>query len=576
MSYLELTGDFYRARRQAYLEQVLARLTGKPIDLLEFEEVRQRLRAESLPKRELREIPMAAIVGSVGRPQDFTREFKPRTDSDVGRWTHVKAGALGLRGLPPIEVYQVGEAYFVRDGHHRVSVARQLGLQQIEAYVTEVRARVTVTPDMDLDDVARQARHVEFLERTGLDTLRPDAELSASDVEAYAVLEQHIALHQYVLAVERGAEVPYAEAVGDWYDRVYAPVVTVIREQGALRDFPGRTETDVYLWVSGYRALLDEGLDWNLEDNASVSLDLAGKPARVLKPLSSGVLDRLRGMGEGPKPGDWRRAQMLTRAGQGSGQAFHLFTTLLVPVSGQKVGWQALGLALEVARRERGRVLGLHVVSQEAQQDTERARAVRDEFEWRCKEAGVVGRLAVEVGTVTDHVCERSGWADLTVLRLAYPPPRARLARLGSGVRNLLRCCRSPLLVTPGTPVTALDRVLLAYDGSPKAEQALFVAAYLALHWRASLAVVSVAENSSNAEATLARVRRTLDQHGVTATEVAATGRVTDAILAAAESQRSRLIVVGGYGYAPVLEMALGSTVDELLRRSRLPTLICP
>ena len=166
MGSVELVDDFFRVRRQADLGQLLARLTGKSVDLLEFEEVRQRLRAENLPKRVLKEIPVAAIVGSVGRPQDFTRDFKPRADSDVMRWTRVKAGALGQQGLPPIEVYQVGEAYFVRDGHHRVSVARQLGFDQIEAYVTEVRTKVPVTPDMDLDDVARQARYVEFLERT--------------------------------------------------------------------------------------------------------------------------------------------------------------------------------------------------------------------------------------------------------------------------------------------------------------------------------------------------------------------------------------------------------------------------
>jgi len=558
------------------MEQALARLTGKPVDLLNFEEVRRRLRAESLPQRVLKEIPLAAIVGSVGRPQDFTRDFKPRTTSDLERWTRVKAGTLDQQGLPPIEVYQVGEAYFVRDGHHRVSVARQLGFDQIEAYVTELRVKVPVTPDMDLDDLAREARHIEFLERTDLDTLQPGADFAASDAEAYDALERHIALHRYVLSVERGAEVPYAEAVGDWYDRVYAPVAAVIREQGALTDFPGRTEADIYLWVSGYRVLLDEALDWTLESAALASPELTGKLGRMLKPLTDGVLDRLRGMGDGLMPGDWRRAQLLARAGQAAGQALHLFTTLLVPVSGQEAGWQALDLALQVARHERGRVLGLHVVSEEARRDSEAVQSVRDEFEWRCQEAGIVGRLAVEVGSVTDHVCERSGWADLTVLRLAYPPPEGKLTRLSSGVCNLLRCCHSPLLMTPGTPTPRIDRLLLAYDGSPKAGHALFVAAYLAQRWNASLAVVSVAESASDAERTLARAHRILDQHGVIAAEVAATGRVADAILAAAKFQHSSLIVVGGYGYAPVLELALGSTVDELLRRSGLPTLIYP
>jgi nucleotide-binding universal stress UspA family protein len=575
MGTVELVDDFFRVRRQADLAQALARLTGKSVDLLDFEEVRQRLRAESLPQRVLKEIPVAAIVGSVGRQQDFTRDFKPRSDSNLERWTRVKAGTLDLLGLPPIEVYQVDQAYFVRDGHHRVSVARALGFDQIEAYVTELRVKVPVTPDMDMDDLAREARHVEFLERTGLDILYPGADLSASDAEAYDALQRHIAIHRHVLAVERSAEVPYAEAVADWYDRVYAPVAAVIREQGALADFPGRTEADVYLWVSGYRALLDEELDWALED-VTVGPDVPGRLGQVLKPLSDGVLDRLRGMGDGPKPGDWRRAQVLARDGLAAGQTFHLFTTLLAPVSGTKAGWQALDLALEVARRERGRVLGLHVAASEAGRDSEKAQAVRDEFEWRCHEAGVVGRLAVEVGQVTEHVCKRSGWADLTVLRLAYPPPKAALARFSSGMRNLLRCCHSPLLLTPGTPTPRLDRLLLAYDGSPKAEHALCVAAYLTQRWGADLAVVSVGEGVRDAESQLVRARRTLAQHGVVAAEVAATGRVAEAILAAAAAQRSGLIVVGGYGYAPVLELALGSTVDELMRRSRLPTLICP
>lgn len=226
-----------------------------------------------------------------------------------------------------------------------------------------------------------------------------------------------------------------------------------------------------------------------------------------------------------------------------------------------------------MARRENGRVLGLHVVAEEAQRASSEAQAVRDEFEWRCKEAGVLGRLAIEAGTVTEHVCERSRWVDLTVLRLAYPPLKGRLARLGSGMRNLLRCCHSPLLLTSGMPAPVLDRMLLAHDASAKAEQALSVATYLAQRWGGPAWRWSVWEKTTR---TPSGCWCTLAQHNVTAAEVAATGRVPDAILATAESQRSGLIVVGGYGYAPVLEMALGSTTDELLHRSRLPTLICP
>lgn len=565
--------DFFRARWQADLEQVLARLTGKPADLLEFEEVRRRLRAEALPSRELREIPLAAIVGSVGRPRDFTRDFKPRSDADATRWVRVKAGALDLQGLPPIEVYQIGEAYFVRDGHHRVSVARELGFEVIEAYVTLVRAKAPITLDMDLDDLAREARHVEFLERTGLDADAPETTFVAGGAEAYDELERHVALHQCVLSVERGSEATYREAARDWYERVYAPVAALIRDQGAAGAFPGRSEVDVYLWVSGYRALLDERLDWAQDaDDSTERRPLKG----ALRPLSDGLLDRLRGLDAGPQPGDWRRELLLAGGGLDLPQEFRLFTSLLAPVSGQKAGWQAVSLALEIARRERGRVLGLHVVASEAERDSEQAHQVRDEFEWRCREAGVVGRLAIEVGTVAERVCERSGWADLTVMRLAYPPPQARLARLNSGVRNLLRCCRSPVLATPANSVLNLDNLLLAYDGSPKAERALSVAAYIAQRWGARLAMVSVGEALPDAKKTTARGLAALERYRVNAIEIPATGPIADAILTAAESHHSGLILVGGYGYAPILEIALGSTVDELLRRSRLPTLICP
>ena len=124
--------DFRRARRKASLEQVLARLTGKTIDLLSYEDVRRKLRATSGVSQDLREIPLDAIIGSVGRYADFTRSFLPRKDSDEGRWARVKVAVDDLSGLPPIEVYQVGEAYFVRDGNHRVSIARELGATHIQ------------------------------------------------------------------------------------------------------------------------------------------------------------------------------------------------------------------------------------------------------------------------------------------------------------------------------------------------------------------------------------------------------------------------------------------------------------
>jgi hypothetical protein len=117
--------DFYRARNQAALKEVLGRLTGRSTELLSYEDVRQKVRASGVISRSLQEIPVEAIIGSVGRYNDFTRDFLPRLDSDQNRWANVKVAVHDLSGVPPVELYKVGDIYFVHDGHHRISVARQ-------------------------------------------------------------------------------------------------------------------------------------------------------------------------------------------------------------------------------------------------------------------------------------------------------------------------------------------------------------------------------------------------------------------------------------------------------------------
>ncbi len=578
MEYTRYTRNFQRARFRAELEQVWARLTGKSIDLLDFEDVRQRLHMELTGRRTLREIPIAAIVGSVGRPGDFTRDFLPLTDHAEHRWSEIKYRFKDTQGLPPIEVYQVGEVYFVLDGNHRVSVARDLGVTHIEAFVTEVRSRVPLTPETDPRELILKARYVDFLERTQLDRLRPGANLELTRLGHYAELERHIRLHRYVMGVEQRREVTEAEAIVDWYDQVYLPVARVIQEHAALARFPGRTEADLYLAVSGYRLLLEEFLDWEFERGAPALDDQpAAQPG--LFSFVGRVLTRLRDREPagiaGVRPGDWRREQA-GPAGEALGSAFRLFTNLLVPVTGARSGWAALALAGEVARRERGRVLGLYVVPKPGQRTDEHARAVKAEFEQRCQAAGIPGRLAVEAGEVAERICERSAWVDMTIVRLAHPPRPEPWAKLSSGLRTLVRNCASPLLVTPQPRVVRLGRALVAYNGSPKADSALQVAAYCAEHWSLALAVVCVGAGGFDAAAAAAQAREQLTARGLSATYHVATGPVAETVLRQAAEQASDLIIMGGYGRGPFLEIALGSTVDHVLRRSLLPTLICP
>jgi nucleotide-binding universal stress UspA family protein len=564
--------DFRRARRQAVLREIMARLTGQSIGLLSYEQVRQMLKATGSSARGLRDIPLDAIVGSVGRYNDFTRDFLPLQDETENRWARVEMAAYSQGGVPPIEVYQLGDVYFVEDGNHRVSVARQLGATHIQAYVTQVKTRVPLTPNVKPDDLIVKAEYVGFLEDTRLDELRPGSDLSVTVPGQYRKLREHIEVHRYFMGMNEKREISLEEAAVQWYDHIYLPVVQVIRDRGILQGFPGRTETDLYLWVSEHRAALEKELGWLIRPETAAT-DLANQ----FSPRRSGLVNRL---GEklagtivpdeleaGPPPGMWRSERPDSPAES------VLFSDLLVPVSGEERGWNAVNQAIIVARREGAILHGLHIVPTAEDLSAPEVQAVQQEFQRRCGEAGVAGELALVAGAVTRHICSRARWADLLVLNLAYPPAPQPLARLGSGFRNIIRRCPSPVLAAPGR-TSGLDSALLAFDGSPKAEEALFVATYLAIKWNIKLSVLSVLVNGTTRE-TLERAREYLVAHAVNATYLLERGTPPEVILQTAEKENVELIIMGGYGAAPVMEVVLGSAVDRVLRESRRPMLIC-
>lgn len=565
--------DFHRARARAAMSELIGRLTGKPNRLLSYDEVKSKLRAQVSGQRQLHDIPLSAIVGSVGRYDDFTRDFLPRKNSDVARWTGVRRAVEGLQGVPPIEVYKLDQAYFVLDGNHRVSVARETGASHIQAYVTDVHTRVPLTPNISPDELIIKAEYAEFLERTQLDELRPGSDLSVTAPGQYSRLEDQIARHREYLAQERGQAVPFAEAVADWYDTVYLPLIQAIRDQGILHDFPRRTETDLYIWIAEHHAALEHELGWKLAPNAVIT-DLASqrspKPLRVAARLGGRLRDVVVPdmLEEGPRPGTWR--QQL----RASSYHEHLVSDLLVAISGEPAGWLALDQALVVAQREGARLAGLHVVPTVAARESEAAQALRVEFERRCAAANVDGSLAIDVGNVTRQITERAKWTDLVVVSLSYPPGPESFARLRSRFAALVRRSPRPILAVPDV-ARSIERALLPYDGSLKADEALFASTYLALRWQLALTVVTVLEDQKTSEETLAHARSYLEDNGVEATYRLERGPVADVILTTAAASNSDLIAIGGYGLGPIVEIVLGSAVDKVLRASRLPVLIC-
>ena len=235
--------DFRQARRKAAMEQIMAFLKGETTELLSYEEVRKKLKATASSGYRLKEIPLDAIVGSVGRYSDFTRHFLPRIDQDEARWARVQAAAFSPAGVPPIEVYRIGDAYFVLDGNHRISVARQAGNSHIEAYVTKIHTKVPLTPDIDPDKLELKAEYAEFLYKTQLDEMRPSADLSMTIPGKYHRLYQQIDRHRSALAHIQQREVSYEEAAADWYDTVYLPLAEIIQEHNILREFPDQSMT---------------------------------------------------------------------------------------------------------------------------------------------------------------------------------------------------------------------------------------------------------------------------------------------------------------------------------------------
>jgi nucleotide-binding universal stress UspA family protein len=368
-------------------------------------------------------------------------------------------------------------------------------------------------------------------------------------------------------------EIPFEEAVSHWYDEVYIPVVRVIREQGILQEFPARTETDLYVWISKHRDEIEKELGWEVRTEAAVDdlvTQFSTRPRRIAARIKERVLDAAlpEVLEAGPPPGHWQRGHITTHHDE------HLFSDMLVPVNGREGGWYAFEQAVEVARREGGRLHGLHVVSSPEQTGSKAVLAVQAEFNQRCRAANIPGELVIEAGKVERKICERARWTDLVVLKVAHPPTPQPISRLSSGLSTLIRRCPRPVLAVPGA-ASELRQALLAYDNSPKAKEALFAATYLAGQWNIPLTVVSVLEDKRVTSETPTYAQQHLEAHKIQAVYVEENGSVAEAILKTATAHKSDLIVTGGYGFSPILEIALGSTVDQLLRESRKPVLIC-
>jgi hypothetical protein len=254
--------DFGRARRQRALSRLAARLRREPDDvhmILPFEEVVEALGFESERSLGLQVVALDSIVGTVDRSREFDRDFRPTSARMRGRWESIALAQRTGRAMPPIDVYRIGELHFVKDGHHRVSVARAQGRDTIDAYVTEVITRVGPDREIRLADLPLKSHERLFFERVPLPhDLRPH--VRPANRIAYARLAACVEAWGFRLIQATGERLSREEVAERWYHNEYEPVVEMLKEAGVSSE---GSEADAYMAVVALRYLLLRTHDWD-------------------------------------------------------------------------------------------------------------------------------------------------------------------------------------------------------------------------------------------------------------------------------------------------------------------------
>lgn len=256
--------DFTKARSRARMQELMSTLRWRNNELLSFYEVTTLLKPRLETYRGHMAIPIDRIIGSEGRYHDFTLAFYPRKEMLRSRWQSIDEAHLQNVTLPPISVYKLGAYYFVRDGNHRVSVAKMQGVEFIDAEVVELDSQIVLEPGLTRAQLIKRVVLYErdrFVEEYGFDSFMDMDLVKFSAPGMYPEVINHILVHKYYINQDRADEISLQEAARSWYNQVFLPIVLQIREDGLLRSFPGKTYGDLYLWLVRHWDNLKHGLE---------------------------------------------------------------------------------------------------------------------------------------------------------------------------------------------------------------------------------------------------------------------------------------------------------------------------
>ena len=256
--------DFQKAQTRALFSRIAHLFNPGEEDLLPFEEAKRILGPKSEHYSGLKTVLLERIVGSEGRYRDFNRHFLPRRNHLRKRWMRVDEARYEDVLLPPVRLYEMGGLYFVRDGNHRVSVARTAGQIYIDAEVVSLESKVPLTPEMSIEELksaviayekAMFYASTDYLSVVGLD------DLTFSEPGRYDTIHNHVDVHKYYLNEHEDVEISWASALYSWHENVYSPILLAIGEERLLQNFPGRTAGDLYLYLVNRWDELKRNLD---------------------------------------------------------------------------------------------------------------------------------------------------------------------------------------------------------------------------------------------------------------------------------------------------------------------------
>ncbi len=247
--------DFSKVRNKALVNSLQHLLSPEETRLISLNDIKEMLHPDNEVYVGMKTVPVEKIIGSEGRYNDFDNLFFPKHSHLKNRWLNIDRAYMQDVILPPVTLYEIGGVYFVRDGNHRVSVAKARGVEFIDAEVTSLRAEIRLTPGKSMATIIRQIIDWEkrnFYAETNYGDITGDWSLDFTTAGQYDVIYNHILTHKYYINLKQVEEISMTDAIMSWFNTVYMPVVNTIARHKIMKKFRRRTVSDLYVWIVKY------------------------------------------------------------------------------------------------------------------------------------------------------------------------------------------------------------------------------------------------------------------------------------------------------------------------------------